>query len=39
MEGAGGPPWGEGLLHSVSRWRGDAAANDDITVLEIWRDH
>jgi serine phosphatase RsbU (regulator of sigma subunit) len=39
VEGAEGPPWGEGLLHSVRRWRGDAAANDDITVLEIWRDH
>lgn len=39
FERAKGPPWGEGLLHSVSRWRGKSAVNDDTTVLEIWRDH
>jgi serine phosphatase RsbU (regulator of sigma subunit) len=33
-----GPPWGEGLLQAVDRWRDEAAINDDITLLEIWRD-
>jgi sigma-B regulation protein RsbU (phosphoserine phosphatase) len=33
-----GPPWGKGLLDAVNAWRGDALANDDITLLEIWRD-
>lgn len=39
FERAKGPPWGEELLHSIDRWRGKSAVNDDITVLEIWRDH
>ena len=33
-----GPPWGKGLLDSVYHWRGDSPANDDLTILEIWRD-
>ena len=33
-----GPPWGKGLLDSVNHWRGDSPANDDLTILEIWRD-
>ena len=33
-----GPPWGEGLLNKISQWRGSAEANDDLTLLEIWRD-
>ena len=33
-----GPPWGKGLLDSVHHWRGDSPANDDLTILEIWRD-
>ena len=33
-----GPPWGKGLLESISHWRGDSSANDDLTILEIWRD-
>jgi sigma-B regulation protein RsbU (phosphoserine phosphatase) len=33
-----GPPWGKGLLDLVSGWRGKASANDDLTILEIWRD-
>ena len=33
-----GPPWGEGLLNTISQWRGSAKANDDLTLLEIWRD-
>jgi sigma-B regulation protein RsbU (phosphoserine phosphatase) len=33
-----GPPWGKGLLDLVSGWRGKASVNDDLTILEIWRD-
>jgi serine phosphatase RsbU (regulator of sigma subunit) len=33
-----GPPWGEGLTDEISQWRGNAKANDDFTLLEIWRD-
>ena len=33
-----GPPWGKGLLDLVSGWRGNVSANDDLTILEIWRD-
>ena len=33
-----GPPYGKGLLEFVRRWQGNTPANDDITVLEIWRD-
>ena len=32
-----GPPWGKNLVHKVKSWRGDIEANDDLTVLEIWR--
>jgi serine phosphatase RsbU (regulator of sigma subunit) len=32
-----GPPWGEGLTDEISQWRGNAKANDDFTLLEIWR--
>jgi serine phosphatase RsbU (regulator of sigma subunit) len=35
---AKGPPWGKGLLDLISQWRGAASANDDLTLLEIWRD-
>ena len=38
IKNAKGPPWGKGLLDLISRWRGNAKANDDLTVLEIWRD-
>ena len=34
-----GPPWGKGLLDEIKNWRGIADANDDLTLLEIWRDH
>jgi sigma-B regulation protein RsbU (phosphoserine phosphatase) len=34
-----GPPWGQGLLDAVAAWRGDAEVNDDLTILEIWRNH
>jgi len=33
-----GPPWGEGLTNEIGKWRGNAKANDDLTLLEIWRD-
>jgi serine phosphatase RsbU (regulator of sigma subunit) len=35
---AKGPPWGKGLLDSISQWRGNSSASDDLTILEIWRD-
>ena len=35
---AKGPPWGKGLLDFISNWRGNSSANDDLTILEIWRD-
>ena len=35
---ANGPPWGEGVLEEIRNWRGNAKANDDLTLLEIWRD-
>ena len=35
---AKGPPWAEGLLEKIDSWRGNAAANDDLTIVEIWRD-
>ena len=33
-----GPPWGEALLDLLRRWRGNAPASDDVTLLEIWRE-
>ena len=33
-----GPPWGEGLTNEIGKWRGTAKANDDLTLLEIWRE-
>jgi serine phosphatase RsbU (regulator of sigma subunit) len=38
IRNAKGPPWGKGILDSVSNWRGDLSPNDDLTILEIWRD-
>jgi sigma-B regulation protein RsbU (phosphoserine phosphatase) len=35
---ANGPPWADGLLERIDSWRGNAAMNDDLTMLEIWRD-
>ena len=33
-----GPPWAEGLLERIGSWRGNAEMNDDLTIVEIWRD-
>ena len=33
-----GTPIGKGLLDEIRKWRGNANANDDLTLLEIWRD-
>jgi sigma-B regulation protein RsbU (phosphoserine phosphatase) len=38
LKNAKGPPWGKGLLEFIRDWRGNAPANDDLTILEIWRD-
>ena len=38
IEDTRGPPWGTGLLDRIKCWRGNAKANDDLTILEIWRD-
>jgi serine phosphatase RsbU (regulator of sigma subunit) len=38
FEAANGPPWAEGLLERIGSWRGSAAINDDLTIVEIWRD-
>ena len=35
---ADGPPWAESLLERIGAWRGNAAMNDDLTIVEIWRD-
>jgi serine phosphatase RsbU (regulator of sigma subunit) len=32
-----GPPWGRGILNEIKEWRRNAKANDDLTMLEIWR--
>lgn len=32
------PPWGRDLVQCVETWRGNIDANDDLTVVEIWRD-
>jgi sigma-B regulation protein RsbU (phosphoserine phosphatase) len=29
---------GEGLLDAIRKWRGNAPINDDLTLLEIWRE-
>ena len=33
-----GPPWGKALLDKTRSWQGDAPANDDLTIVEIWRE-
>ena len=31
-------PVAKGLLDTIKHWRGNAVVNDDLTLLEIWRD-
>ena len=38
INSATGPPYGKGLLDTINVWRGSAEANDDLTMLEIWRE-
>jgi len=38
IKSASGPPYGESLLDAVNLWRGTAEANDDLTMVEIWRE-
>ncbi len=38
FEMANGPPYARGLLKRIDTWRGNAVMNDDVTILEIWRD-
>ncbi|MEJ2428309.1 MAG: SpoIIE family protein phosphatase [Deltaproteobacteria bacterium] len=38
LQVAKGPPRAEGLLERIGSWRGNAAMNDDLTIVEIWRD-
>ena len=33
-----GPPWGESVLQRIEAWRGQCAPNDDLTIMEVWRD-
>jgi serine phosphatase RsbU (regulator of sigma subunit) len=35
---AKGPPWGPGLLEAVRLWLAGSPAEDDLTMLEIWRE-
>ena len=35
---ATGPPWAQGLLEKIDSWRGNAVMNDDLTIVELWRD-
>ncbi len=37
IEKTKGPPWGEALLGAVKEWRSGKEANDDTTLMEIWR--
>jgi len=32
-----GPPWGDGLVRAVEKWRPSSKPADDLTVVEIWR--
>lgn len=38
IENKKGLPIGKELLDEIRRWRGNANVNDDLTLLEIWRD-
>ena len=38
IQNSSGPPWGQGILDAVTEWREGTDANDDLTMLEIWRE-
>jgi serine phosphatase RsbU (regulator of sigma subunit) len=38
FEKAKDAPFAKDLLGTIHSWRGDAAMNDDLTIVEIWRD-
>lgn len=38
VEDKKGPPVSKGLLDEIRKWRKNANVNDDLTLLEIWRD-
>ena len=38
FKAANGPPWTKDLLDRIDSWRGNTAMNDDLTMVEIWRD-
>lgn len=38
LKTGGAPPCGEDVLKYIESWRGRSAANDDLTILEVWRD-
>ena len=37
LKTSGGPPWGKNVLRRIEAWRGSCAANDDLTIMEVWR--
>ena len=38
IRASAGPPWGKYLLVAVKNWRKSSDLEDDLTILEIWRD-
>ena len=38
LDNTSAAPRGQVLLEEIHNWRGQAAVNDDVTILEIWRD-
>ena len=39
IRASAGPPWGKHLLEAVKNWRKSNDMDDDLTILEIWRNH
>ena len=37
IRASAGPPWGHHLLEAVKKWRKSNDMDDDLTLLEIWR--
>lgn len=37
IRASAGPPWGKHLLEAVKNWRKSNDMDDDLTILEIWR--